>query len=167
LWKTGGDEMSRASVIIALCLVAALALAAACGGGEEEPTATPTATATPLATPTPEGTVATELPGGFPGDFPLYAKATVDAATIAPEGGRFLVGWRSSDSPDQVRAFYERELDKEPWQVENVVEIAEQETVVIEFARRGDGGEWGTVAIRTVQENGQYVTIALSLTVPQ
>ncbi len=159
--------MIRAGVLIVLCLLAGLALAAACGGGEEEPTATPTATATPLATLTPEGTVATELPEGFPGDFPVYAKATVEAATVAPEGGGFLAEWRSSDSPDQVRAFYERELDKEPWQVENVVEIAEEEVVVIEFARVDSGGEWGTVAIRTVQENGQYVTIALSLTVPQ
>jgi hypothetical protein len=88
-------------------------------------------------------------------------------ATVAPEGGGFLVGWRSSDSPDQVRAFYERELDKVPWQVENVVEIVEQETAIIEFARVDGGGEWGTVAIATVRENGQYVTIALSLTAPQ
>jgi hypothetical protein len=136
-------------MLIALGLLVALALAAACGGGEEG------------------GPSGAELPEGFPQDFPLYAKATVDAATLAPEGGGFLVEWRSSESPDQVRAFYERELDKDPWQVENVVEIAEQETVVIEFARVGDGGEWGTVAIAIVRENGQYATIAISLSIPQ
>ena len=141
--------MSRASMLVALCLLGALALAAACGGDGEE------------------GPSGAELPAGFPGDFPLYQKATVRVATIAPEGDRFLVEWRSSESPDQVRAFYERELDEDPWQVENVVEIAEQETVVIEFARADGGGEWGTVAIRTVRENGQHVTIALSLTAPQ
>ncbi len=136
-------------MLVALCLLGALALAAACGGGGEE------------------GPGGAELPEGFPQDFPLYAKATVDAATLAPEGGGFLVEWRSSESPDQVRAFYERELDKDPWQVENVVEIAEQETVVIEFARVGDGGEWGTVVIAIVRENGQYATIAISLSIPQ
>ncbi|KPJ48886.1 MAG: hypothetical protein AMJ38_04355 [Dehalococcoidia bacterium DG_22] len=136
-------------MVIALCLVAALALAAACGGGEEE------------------GPGGVELPEGFPADFPLYQKAAVEAATVAPEGGGFLAEWRSSDSADQVRAFYERELDKDPWQVENVVEIAEEEIAVIEFARVDRGGEWGTVAIRTVRENGQHVTIALSLTAPQ
>ena len=136
-------------MLVALCLLGALSLAAACGGGGEE------------------GPGGAELPAGFPGDFPLYQKATVEVATVAPEGGGFLVEWRSSDSPDQVRAFYERELDKDPWQVENVVEIAEQETVVIEFARADGGGEWGTVAIGPVRENGQYVTIALSLTTPQ
>ncbi len=136
-------------MLAALCLLVALALAAACSGGEEG------------------GPGGIELPEGFPRDFPLYAKATVEAATVAPEGGRFLVEWRSSDNPDQVRAFYERELDKDPWQVENVVEIAEQETVVIEFARVGDGGEWGTIAITIVRENGQYATIAISLSIPQ
>ncbi len=136
-------------MLIALGLLVALALAAACGGDGEE------------------GPGGIELPEGFPQDFPLYAKATVEAATLAPEGGGFLVEWRSSESPDQVRAFYERELDKDPWQVENVVEIAEQETVVIEFARVGDGGEWGTVAIAIVRENGQYATIAISLSIPQ
>ena len=151
------------------CLLAALALAAACGGGEEEPTPTPTAAATPSATPTPtaEGPGAVELPEGFPQDFPVYAEATLEAAMVAPEGGGFRAEWRSSDSADQVRAFYERELDEEPWQVENVVEITEEEITIIEFARVDSGGEWGTVAIATVRENGQYVTIALSLTTPQ
>ncbi len=136
-------------MLVALCLLGALALAAACGGDGEE------------------GPSGAELPAGFPGDFPLYEKATVRVATVAPEGGGFLVEWRSSESPDQVRAFYERELDEEPWQVENVVEIAEEEIIIIEFARVDSDGEWGTVAIATVRENGQYVTIALSLTAPQ
>jgi hypothetical protein len=135
-------------MLIALCLLGALALAAACGGGEEG------------------GPSDAGLPEGFPQDFPLYAKATVEAATLAPEGGGFLVEWRSSDSSDQVRAFYEKELDKDPWQVENVQDIPEMETTVIMFARVDGGEEWGTVAIATVRENGQYVTISLSLTTP-
>jgi hypothetical protein len=141
--------MIRASMLIAPCLLASLMLAAACGGGGEG------------------GAGGVELPAGFPGDFPVYEKATVQAATVAPEGGRLLVEWRSSDSPDQVRAFYERELGKEPWQVDNVQDIAEMETTIIEFARRDSGGEQGTVAIALVREDGQYVTIALSLTIPQ
>jgi hypothetical protein len=135
-------------MVIALCLLAAIALAAACGGGGGEG-------------------AGAGLPEGFPGDFPLYEKATVDVATITPEGDRFLVEWRSTDSSDQVRDFYERELGKDPWQVQNVVEISEQETVVIEFARVDSGAERGTVAIHPVREDGQYVTIALSLTTDQ
>ncbi|MCJ7510412.1 MAG: hypothetical protein MUP14_05960 [Dehalococcoidia bacterium] len=134
--------MIRANIIIAPCLLACLVLAAACGGGGE-------------------------LPEGFPQDFPVYANATVEVATEPPEGGRFLVQWRSSDSPDQVRAFYESELDKVPWQVQNVQDIAEMETTVIAFARMDSGGEQGTVAIAPVQEDGQHVTIALSLSAAQ
>jgi hypothetical protein len=135
-------------MVIALCLFAAIALAAACGGGGEEG-------------------AGAGLPEGFPQDFPLYAKATVDVATITPEGDRFLVEWRSTDSADQVRDFYESELGKAPWQVENVVEISEQETVVIAFARVDSGARQGTIAIHTVREDGQYVTMALSLTTAQ
>ena len=140
--------MSRVSVLIAFCLLAALALAAACGGDGDG------------------GPSGVELPEGFPGDFPLYEKATVSVATLAPEGGRFLVSMETEDSADEVRVFYERELGEDPWQVDNVVEIPGEEieeTVVIEFARADSGEEWGTVAIAIVQEDGQYVTIALSL----
>jgi hypothetical protein len=144
LVKSGGDEMIRVSIVIAPCLLVALVLAAACGGG---------------------GGV--ELPAGFPQDFPVYEKATAYVATTPPEGGRFLVEWRSSDSLDQVRDFYQGELDKEPWQVENVQDIPEMETTVITFARRDNSAEQGTVAIASVQEDGQHVTIALSLTSPQ
>ncbi len=139
--------MSRASTLTALCLLAALALAAACGGGEEG------------------GPGGAELPEGFPGDFPLYEKATVRVATVAPEGGGFLVSMETEDSADKVLAFYERELDKDPWQVENVVEIAEQETVVIEFARRDSPGQRGIVNIEVVHVDGQRTSIHLQLPV--
>jgi len=157
-------------MLAALCLLVALALAAACGGGEEErpPTAAATASATVTATPsaTAEGPVSGELPEGFPEDFPLYEKAITRVASLAPEEGGFLVSMDTEDSRDQVQAFYERELAKDPWQVENVVEITEEEMVVIEFARADGGEESGTVAIATVREDGQHATIAISITSP-
>jgi hypothetical protein len=162
-------------MLIALCLVVALALAGACGGGEEERPSTPAAAesatviATQWATATIQVTVG--LPEGFPEDFPLYDNAITRVAGLAPEEGGFLVSIDTEDSPDQVRAFYERELAKDPWQVENVdvVEVPEEEdeVVIIEFARVGDGEEWGTVAIGIVRENGQHATIGVSLNLPQ
>jgi hypothetical protein len=156
-------------MLIALGLLVALALAAACGGGEEERPPTPTATATATATPsaTAESPVTVGLPEGFPEDFPIYEEAITRVASLVPEEGGFLVSMDTEDSRDQVRAFYESELGKDPWQVENVVEIAEEEVVIIEFARVDGGGEWGTVAIGIVRENGQHATIGISLSLPQ
>ncbi len=148
-WESGGDEMSRAGMLIALGLLVALALAAACGGGEEG------------------GPGGIELPEGFPRDFPIYEEAVTRVDTLTPEEGGFLVSMDTEDSRDQVRAFYESELGKDPWQVENVVEIAEEEVVIIEFARVDGGEEWGTVAIGIVRENGQHATIGISLSLPQ
>jgi len=136
-------------MLIALGLLVALALAAACGGGEEG------------------GPGGIELPKGFPRDFPIYEEAVTRVDTFTPEEGGFLVSMDTEDSRDQVRAFYESELGKDPWQVENVVEIAEEEVVIIEFARVDGGEEWGTVAIGIVRENGQHATIGISLNLPQ
>jgi hypothetical protein len=161
-------------MLFGLCFLVALALAAACDGGEEErsPTAAATATAsatvtaTVIATPWATATipVTAGLPEGFPEDFPLYENAITRVAGLVPEEGGFLVSMDTEDSPDQVRAFYERELAKAPWQVENVVEIAQEEMVVIEFARADGGEESGTVAIGTLRENGQHASIGISLT---
>jgi hypothetical protein len=145
--------MSRAGMLIALCLFVALALAGACGGGEEG------------------GPAGIELPEGFPRDFPIYEEAITRVETFTPEEGGFLVSIDTEHSRDQVQAFYERELNDDPWQVDNVdvVEVPdeEDEIVVIEFTRVGDDGEWGTVAIAIVRENGQHATIGISLNLPQ
>ena len=146
--------MSRVGMLIGLGLLVALALAGACGGGGEE-----------------GGPAGIELPEGFPQDFPIYEEAVIRVDALAPEEGTFLVSIDTEHSRDQVQAFYERELNGGPWQVDNVdvVEVPdeEDEIVVIEFTRVGDDGEWGTVAIAIVRENGQSTTIGISLNLPQ
>jgi hypothetical protein len=139
--------MTRASMLIAACLLAALAVAAACGGGEEG------------------GPGGVELPEGFPQDFPLYAGAAVDVATVAPEGGRFLVSMETEDSADKVQAFYEKELGEDPWQVENIQEIPEMGTRIIAFTRRESPDQRGTVNIEAVHVDGQRTRVHLQVPV--
>jgi hypothetical protein len=107
------------------------------------------------------------LPEGFPGDFPIYEKATITAARRidAAQGNIYAIGMETTDSADTVRSFYEARLAEAPWEVTNVVEIAEENTVIVEFARR-DGGEAGTVAIQEQQTDGRKTVITVSLPAP-
>jgi hypothetical protein len=112
--------------------------------------------------------VAVELPEGFPEDFPIYEKATITAARRinAAQGNIYAIGMESTDSADTVRSFYEARLAEAPWEVSNVVEIAEENTVVVEFARRDGGGEAGTLAIQEEQTDGHRTIVTISLPAP-
>jgi len=111
---------------------------------------------------------AVQLPEGFPTDFPIYGNATVIAASriSAAQGNIFAVGMETEDAADAVRSFYEGRLAEAPWDVGNVVEIPEESTVIVEFARREGGGQAGTVAIQEEQTNGRKTIIAVSLPAP-
>ena len=117
--------------------------------------------------PTPS-TAAVELPEGFPEDFPIYEKATITAARRidAAQGNIYAIGMETTDSADTVRSFYEARLAEAPWEVTNVVEIAEENTVIVEFARREGGGQAGTVAIQEEQTDGRKTLITVSLPAP-
>ena len=71
----------------------------------------------------------------------------------------------TTDAADAVRSFYEARLAEAPWEVGNVVEILEESTVIVEFARR-ESGEAGTVAIQEEQTNGHKTIITISLPAP-
>jgi len=161
---------------LALLLFPPLLLAACGGNGGGAPTASPAASAqiSPTASPAPSAEVSptpssapVELPEGFPSDFPIYERATITAARHidAAQGSIFAVGMETTDSADTVRTFYEAKLAEAPWEVSNVVEITQENTVVVEFARR-EGGEAGTVAIQQQQTDGQKTLITVSLPAP-
>ena len=146
-----------------------LLLLAGCGGGDgaaptQGPSVSPAASAEVSATPS---TAAVELPEGFPEDFPIYEKATITAARRidAAQGSIYAIGMETADSADTVRSFYEARLGEAPWEVSNVVEIAEENTVVVEFARQG-GAQAGTLAIQDEQTDGRKTLITISLPAP-
>ena len=126
-----------------------LLLLAACGGGGG-------------GEPTPAG-----LPEGFPTDFPIYENAAITTASRigAAQGDIFAIGMETTDAADAVRSFYEARLAVAPWEVTNVVEIAEQSTVIVEFARR-ESGQAGTLAIYEEQTDGRKTLITISLPAP-
>jgi hypothetical protein len=71
----------------------------------------------------------------------------------------------TADDAGAVRSFYEERLAEPPWEVTNVVEIPEETTVIVEFARQGDARA-GTVAIQQEQTNGRRTLIAVALPAP-
>jgi hypothetical protein len=95
----------------------------------------------------------------------MYENASMTAARriAAAQGNVYAIGMETSDPADAVRSFYEGMLGVAPWEVTNVVEIPEEETVVVQFARREGGGQAGTVAIKQEQEDGQRTLITISL----
>ena len=150
-------------------LLLPLLLLAACGGGDgaspsATPSVSPAASAEFSGTPS---TAAVELPEGFPEDFPIYEKATITAARRidAAQGNIYAIGMETTDSADTVQTFYEARLAEAPWEVSNVVEITEENTVVVEFVRQG-GAQAGTLAIQEEQTDGRRTLIAVSLPAP-
>jgi hypothetical protein len=131
-------------------LLLPLLLLAACGGGDGGEPATP------------------QLPEGFPADFPIYGNATITAASriSAAQGDIYAIGMQTTDAADDVRSFYEDKLAVAPWEVSNVVDIPEENTVVVEFARREGDGQSGTLAIQAEQTDGQRTIITISLPAP-
>ena len=132
-----------------LLLLPLLLLAACGGGGGGEPTPP-------------------RLPEDFSQDLPIYDNAAITAASRvgAAQGDIFAIGMETTDAADAVRSFYEARLAVAPWEVTNVVEIAEQSTVIVEFARREGGGQAGTLAIHEEQTDGRKTLIAVSLPAP-
>jgi hypothetical protein len=108
-----------------------------------------------------------ERPEGFPTDFPIYENATITAASRigAAQGDIYAIGMETTDAADAVRSFYEESLAEPPWEVTNGVEIPEENTVIVEFARQGSG-EAGTVAIQEEQTNGHKTVVAISMPAP-
>jgi hypothetical protein len=88
---------------------------------------------------------------------------TAASRITAAQGDIYAIGMETTDAADIVRSFYEGSLAVAPWEVTNVVEIPEEDTVIVEFARREGGGQAGTLAIQQEQTDGQKTIITISL----
>jgi hypothetical protein len=127
-----GKAMSKSRVVL---LCAALALALACGGKEEE-TKAPDAAATPSATPgaQPDAAAATppadsnipaevvdgNLPKEFPEDLPVYPGSSPTTSLMA--GGSGLIVLNTNAPAAAVLSHYRDELPAQGWTVDEVGE---------------------------------------------
>lgn len=61
----------------------------------------------------------TELPDGFPEDFPLYDDYELDGASSMTGGGSatYYVNMYTNDSPDEVYEWYKTELADKGWNI--------------------------------------------------
>jgi hypothetical protein len=115
--------------MLAAASLALLAFVAGCGDdGDAEPTRRATipaqATSTPLpatATPSPvPALVASDLPAGFPDDFPLYPGMTHEATTDGSDDDfdGLIYDWVSADAVEDVSNFYRVRFDGNPWRLD-------------------------------------------------
>jgi hypothetical protein len=99
--------------ILALVLVALFATTgaalAACGGGDGDRT---------IDTGDGEVNLSDDLPDDFPDDFPIYDGADFQGSVesnFSGASGELASAWRTGDDIDDVKAWYEQELEDGPW----------------------------------------------------
>lgn len=86
------------------------------------------------------------LPDGFPEDMPVYDGQIVMAQSVdTPEGTGYNVGIQTSDSEDDVAAWYSDELANEGW------------TIAAEISNDGDGMMMTTYQVEKNGSNSQVV----------
>lgn len=97
------------------------------------------------------------LPNGFPTDFPIYPGAKITTSWKTEEEGAqgYSLVLETSDSLEKVTSFYNSELTKTAWNIENT--IKEVNSGAISFNKDGSKGFIGLV------ENESKVIISLSL----
>jgi hypothetical protein len=87
-------------------------------------------------------------PPGFPDTFPRYrgADIVVSFAIRSPQQGSFyIVVYNTSANAEDVFEFYQRELDRDPWQVEGA--RASDEARAVRFARPDNADVQGEVDV--------------------
>jgi hypothetical protein len=146
--------------------LAAILILSACGGsgsaGNEAANAGPAATPSPAAPGRPPAGISISTPqakaeigsgaaaANWPEGVPPYPGAapdqSVNVAGGAPSGAGRILGFRTSDSPQQVIAFYAPAVGRSGYSVANQMDLGQSATLT---ARRGQGEVLNITATRT------------------
>jgi hypothetical protein len=133
-------------VLFVLGLLGLLAVASACGGGEEREITLPGADGKVKVT------TGGDLPKDFPEDFPIFKGAKLTGSVEGEQEGQtgYFVTWETDSSVEEVTDFYKEELDKDPWKTTGT--FASAEGALISFARADNEDFGGGV---TISGNGK------------
>jgi predicted enzyme related to lactoylglutathione lyase len=115
-----------------------------------------------------------ELPPDLPVEPPLYPDADVvlssqqpvtaapsqDGAEPTPQGMLYFIALDTDDNRAAVAEFYERELDEEPWQLDDTASTKDQD--VFYFSDASDPDVGGVVAIARGEED-EHTSVFISL----
>ena len=148
-------------LVIIVLLVAGLACGDGGDDGEATISASPTADGpTPIPTPPLSGTPLTGIPEGFP----VY----VNAELVESENfeSRLVARFETGDPRSQVADFYSGALDKDPWAVLTMTELADQDASLIVFTSLDDPNLSGTIVIRRLTSDGEKTDIVVEFVLP-
>lgn len=148
---------TKQALLAGLLLSLALALFA-CGDddGSGSPTTSESNSTSVTATPTPLA---------LPEDFPSPSDAEVTGGT--DEAGLKVLTISTTDSLDDVVAFYEEALATSPWNMTGRSDLPEQQAVVLTFANVEDPLLAGTMTVlRDSQDINTLVTVTFITTAP-
>jgi hypothetical protein len=108
-----------------------------------------------------------EIPSGFPSEFPLPDGAT--PVYSASAGGSFSVWFSSSQSIEDLRAFFDSELPAGGWTVENKADFSDSTGAYSVYTISGNGydggvylGEGGSAAAGFSGDFAFFVSLAPS-----
>ena len=96
------------------------------------------------------------LPGGFPEDVPVFPNATLTSSVSSPAIGTMLT-YQVEESPEEVHAFYRRELLDDGWTIESEMNIGGQFMVSFDKERRK-----ASVAITRDASKGTKITLTIA-----
>jgi hypothetical protein len=112
-----------------------------------------------------------KLPDGAPDRIPQYSGARIISSFHIQdeESERYFIMASTKDSLEKVLAFFEEQLDKEPWQVQGATNT--EDLTAIRFIRSDDADIDGTVALSKAksseEENNILITVQRAVANPQ
>jgi len=113
---------------------------------------------------TQSGEGAKTLPKEFPSDFPLFPGAALTSTwsmAVAGQGQSFILAWSTDTSPEDVAAYFEKELTAQGW--EKSLFSASGNMTVLQFQRAAGPAEVKDTASFSLEKKDAATEFSLTL----